>query len=196
MSKKGKKKPYDPAEAARHRLEREQNAAEIARLRGQPSTAVNVDKRTGRLTGAWRLNCFNTLLPVGGQERAAVDWLEETIRAASGENGEERRPDFIRGSARGAPGQNISDAMIAASRDLEVIEQNFRPEEMRMLFALLQPDADLMTRWRAVVERHTQETDPRAQAARVRAACAHLAWVWDRLPTLRRHYKERRGLAA
>ncbi|HAL06201.1 MAG TPA: hypothetical protein DCP26_02430, partial [Brevundimonas sp.] len=70
MSKKGKKKPYDPAEAARQRLEREQNAAEITRLRGQPSTAVNVDKRTGRLTGAWRLNCFNTLLPAGGQERA------------------------------------------------------------------------------------------------------------------------------
>jgi hypothetical protein len=72
MSKKGKKKPYDPAAAARHRQERAESAAEIARLRAQPSTAVNVDKRTGRLTGAWRLNCFNTLLPAGGHERMII----------------------------------------------------------------------------------------------------------------------------
>ncbi|WP_341020925.1 hypothetical protein [Brevundimonas diminuta] len=196
MSKKGKKKPYDPAAAARHRQERAESAAEIARLRAQPSTAVNVDKRTGRLTGAWRLNCFNTLLPAGGHERMAIDWLEETIRTAAGENGAERRPDYIRGTASGALGQNVTNWMIAAGLDLHIIEQQFRPDDIRMLMALMQPDADLMTRWRAVVEKYTLETDPRAQAARVRAACAHLVWVKDRMPMLRRQYHERRAEAA
>lgn len=191
-----KKKPYDPAAAARHRQDREESREEIARLRAQPSTAVNVDKRTGRLTGAWRLNCFNTLLTVGGREREAVDWLEEMVRTASGENAEERRPDHVRSSTAGAPGQNITDAMIAASRDLEIVGQSMRPDQWRMLLALLQPDADLMTRWRAVVERYTGETDPRAQASRVRECCSHLAWIWDRMPTLRREFHERRALAA
>lgn len=191
-----KRKPHDPAAAERNRQEREENAAEIARLRAQPSTAVNVDKRTGRLTGAWRLNCFNTLLTQGSMEREAIDWLDETIRMANGECGQERRPDHIRASSNGAPGQAISDAMIAASRDLEVIEQHVQPSDMRMLFALLQPDADLITRWRAVVSRFTGEKDPRAQAARVRSACSHLAWVRDRMPSLRRQYEERRTAAA
>lgn len=191
-----KKKPHDPAAAERHRLEREANAAEIARLRAQPSTGVNVDKRTGRLSGAWRLNCFNTLLTQGGSERQAIDWLEDTIRTANGENGQERRPDHIRASNDGAPGQSVTDAMIAASRDLEIVEQHTSPADMRMLFALLQPDADLLTRWRAFVERHTGETDAKAQGARVRAACSHLAFMRDRMPTLRREYRERRQAAA
>ncbi|HEY1071493.1 hypothetical protein [Brevundimonas sp.] len=191
-----KKKPYDPAAAARHRQERAESQAEIARLRAQPSTAVNVDKRTGRLTGAWRLNCFNTLLTAGAREREAIDWLEETVRTANGENVEERRPDHVRSSGAGAPGQNITDAMVAASRDLEIVGQSMRPDQWRMILALLQPDADLMTRWRAVVERYTAESDPRAQASRVRETCAHLAWVWDRMPTLRREFQERRAQAA
>lgn len=191
-----KKKPYDPAAAARHRQERAESQAEIARLRAQPSTAVNVDKRTGRLTGAWRLNCFNTLLTAGGREREAIAWLEETVRTANGENAEERRPDHVRSSGTGAPGQAITDAMIAASLDVEIVGLSMRPAQWRMILALLQPDADLITRWRSVVERHTNETDPRAQAARVREACAHLAWVWDRMPTLRREFHDRRALAA
>jgi hypothetical protein len=195
MSRK-KKKPHDPAAAERHRLEREENAAEVARLRAQPSTAVNVDKRTGRLTGAWSLNCFNTLLAQGSPEREAVDWLDTTLRTANGENGQERLPDFIQASNDGAPGQNITDVMIKASVDLEIVEQNTNPADMRMLFVLLQPDADLITRWRGAVERFTAETDAKAQGARVRAACSHLAWIRDRLPTLRRQYRERRAAAA
>ena len=76
------------------------------------------------------------------------------------------------------------------------MEQHTSPADMRMLFALLQPDADLLTRWRAVVERHTGETDAKAQGARVRAACSHLAFMRDRMPTLRREYRERRQAAA
>ena len=161
-------------------------------LRAQPSTAVNVDKRTGRLTGAWRLNCFNTLLPAKCQERDAVDWLEELVRTANGENAQERRPDHVRASNDGPPGQNISDAMIQASIRLEVVMENMAPQHGRMLMELLKPDADLITRWRGVVERCTGETHSHAQAATVRAACTSLVWVKDNLGRLEKARRDRR----
>lgn len=193
----GKKrhKPHDPAAAARHRQEREQNAEMIGAVRAQPSTAVNVDARTGRLTGAWRLNCFNTLLPAKGVERDAIDWLDELVRTANGENSPERRPDFVRSSTEGAPGQNISDAMIAASLRLQVVVENMAPAHARMLLDLLKPDADLLTRWRAVVERCTGETNPQAQAGAVRAACTSLAWIKDNIRRLERTRSETRAAA-
>lgn len=190
-----RKKPYDPAAAARHKAEREANAQEVNRLRAQPSTAVNVDKTTGRLTGAWRLNCFNTLLPQKGQERAAIDWLEELVRTANGENSQERRPDFVRASTEGAPGQNVTDGMIAASFRLSVVLENMAPAHGRMLMELLKPDADLMTRWRAVVERCTGETHPQAQAGAVRAACTSVVFIRDNIGRLERAYREVRAAA-
>jgi len=193
---KRKGKPFDPAEAERHRRDRENNAAEIARLTAQPNVAINTDKRTGRLTGAWRINCFNTLLVAGSAEKSAIDWLDSTIRTSAGENGGERRPDFIRASVEGAPGQNVSERMIQASRDLEIIEHYTNPKDVQMLYALLQPDADHDAKWQATVERLTGEKDPRSQAARVRAACAHLAWTKDRMPALRRDYALRKQMAA
>lgn len=191
MAKK-RNKPHDPAAAAKHRLEREDNAREVARLRAQPSTAVNVDKRTGRLTGAWRLNCFNTLLTQGGPEREAVNWLDELVRTANGENGQDRRPDFIRSSTEGAPGQNVSDAMIEASFRLQVAMESMAPAHGRMLLELLKPDGDLLTRWRAAVERCTGETHPQAQAGAVRAACTSLVWIRENITRLERAKKDSR----
>ncbi|KAK0332698.1 hypothetical protein LTR94_023851 [Friedmanniomyces endolithicus] len=198
MSRRNRKKPFDPAAAAKARAEREANAQEIARLRAQPSTAVNVDKQTGRLTGAWRLNCFNTLL-TGERSiecREAVNWLEELIRTANGENGQERRPDFIRGSVEGAPGQNITDAMIDASRVLSAVEGTTHPTTWGMLLGLLKGDEALLTRWRTVVMEWTGETNPTAQAARVRAACEHLAWAKSNIKALMRAQMERKAANA
>ena len=193
----GKKrhKPHDPAAAARHQQERAENAEMIGAVRAQPSTAVNVDPRTGRLTGAWRLNCFNTLLPAKGVERDAIDWLDELVRTANGENSGERRPDFIRASTEGAPGQNVSDAMIAASLRLQVVVESMAPAHGRMLMELLKPDADLITRWRGVVERCTGETHSHAQAATVRAACTSLVWIKDNIRRLERDHINRRQAA-
>lgn len=167
----------------------------IGAVRAQPSTAVNVDARTGRLTGAWRLNCFNTLLPAKGVERDAIDWLDELVRTANGENSPERRPDFIRASTEGAPGQNVSDAMIAASLRLQVVVENMAPAHARMLLDLLKPDADLLTRWRAVVERCTGEKTPHGQAAAVRMACATLAWIKGQIGRLERGRHDKREAA-
>ena len=191
-----RRKPHDPAEAARHAAERAENAAEVARLRAQPGTTVNVDSRTGRLVGAIRMNCFAALLTAGGAEIRAVDWLEELIRTASGDNTPERRPDHIRASVEGAPGQNITADMIAAGAILEAIEGAMAPCDIRMLFALLKPDASLITRWRAVVQQCTGEVNGQAQGARVRGAAASLAHVRtivDKLVTVKR---EQRRMAA
>lgn len=192
MSRRRKNKPYDPAQAERDRAERQQHANDIAALRAQPSTATNVDSRTGRLTGAWRLNCFNTLLPAGGLERQAVDWLDDLVRTANGENGGDRRPDHIRSSTEGAPGQNVSDAMIRAGKRLQVVTEAMPPAQARMLFELLMPDADLITRWREVVARCTGEKHSHAQAAAVRAACTSLVWIKDTIGRLERDHDNRR----
>ena len=192
MTRRKKNKPFDPAEAARHRAEREANAEMIQAVRAQPSTAVNVDPRTGRLTGAWRMNCFNALLPSPSAERDAVDWLDIVIRTASGESGQERRPDFIRASNDGAPGQNITADQIAAGEMLVVIEEAMAPRDIGMLYALLKPDADLITRWRPVVQQWTGETHSHAQGAALRSACASLASVRTRSGRLIRERRERR----
>lgn len=191
-----RKKPHDPAEAARHAAERAENAAEITRLRAQPATSVNVDPRTGRLLGAVRLSCFAALLPTDSPEMRAVDWLEMVLRTAQGENAPERRPDHIRASVEGAPGQNVTADMIAAGAILEAIEEAMAACDVRMLFALLKPDAALITRWRAVVQQSTGETNPQAQGARVRGAAASLAHVRTIIDKLVWIKREQRRMAA
>ncbi|CAB4157750.1 hypothetical protein UFOVP679_42 [uncultured Caudovirales phage] len=191
-----RKKPHDPAAAARALAERAENAAEVARLRALPDTTVNVDSRTGKLVGAIRMNCFAALLTAGGAEIRAVDWLEELIRTASGDNTPERRPDHIRASTEGAPGQNITADMIAAGAILEAIEDAMAPCDFRMLFSLLKPDASLMTRWRNVVQQCTGEVNGQAQGARVRGAAASLAHVRTIVDKLVWIKRERRRLAA
>lgn len=131
----------------------------------------------GKMISGYRPTCFNALLRGKDDELRAVSWLEDLLREASGENAKERRPDFIRGSAEGAPGQNVTQRMIDASRELRIVEVGLRPWEARLLFDLLKPDEALLTRWRAVVHRVTGEVNPQAQGARVRAACESLSWV-------------------
>lgn len=189
-----RKKPFDPAEAERQRAERERNSEMIAAVRSQPSTALNIDQRTGKLVGAWRMNCFNLLLKDKAQG-SAVAWLETLIRTANGENSQERRPDFIRSSSEGAPGQNITQAMIAASEELATVEASLYPACARLLFGLLKPDASQEDNWRDVVKTSTGETNPHAQAAMVRAAAANLLWVQDNISRLMRDRRERRMAA-
>lgn len=187
MTKKRKPKPEVSADIRARRAERRELIA-----RG---LEVNIDPRTEEITGIWRPDCFNMLLRDHPDEKNAVDWLEMLIRTASGENTRERRPDFIRSSCEGAPGQNVSNDMIEASERLQVVQEALPPSDARMLFDLLKPDAALITRWRDVVARCTRETNPSAQGARVRAACGHLAWVRTNIDRLQRERKERRVAA-
>lgn len=189
------KKPTDPQDAARHRREREENRQEVQRLSAQDGVALNLEPRTKRLLSARRLDCFAVLLKddAHAEARSAVNWLEELIRDASGENAQERRPDFIRASCDGAPGQNITQRMIEASRTLEVVEASLRPWEARLLFELLRPDEALLTRWREVVKRVTTATTPQRQGERVVVACESLMWVRQNAVALVKQRQEARA---
>lgn len=173
------------ADIERIRLEKAAARREAMRLTATGAEAKVVeerDKDTGKLrvfVRAHRLDCFAMLLKGDDceGERQAVDWLESLIREASGENGHERSPDFIRASNDGAPGQNVSQRMIEASRTLEMVEANLRPWEARLLFELLKPDSALLTRWRDVVKRVTGAATPQRQGERLVVACESLLWV-------------------
>lgn len=190
-----RKKPTDPQDAVRHRREREENRQEVERLSAQDGVALNLEPRTKRLLSARRLDCFAVLLKddAHAEARSAVNWLEELIRDASGENAQERRPDFIRASCDGAPGQNITQRMIEASRTLEVVEASLRPWEARLLFELLRPDEALLTRWREVVKRVTTATTPQRQGERVMVACESLMWVRQNAVALVKQRQEARA---
>ena len=190
-----RKKPTDPQDAARHRREREDNRQEVERLSVQEGVALNLEPRTKRLLSARRLDCFALLLKddAHAEARSAVNWLEELIRDASGENTQERRPDFIRASCEGAPGQNVTQRMIEASRTLEVVEASLRPWEARLLFELLRPDEALITRWRDVVKRVTTATTPQRQGERVIVACESLMWVRQNAVALVKQRQEARA---
>lgn len=190
-----RKKPTDPQDAARHRREREENRQEVERLSVQEGVALNLEPRTKRLLSARRLDCFALLLKddAHAEARSSVNWLEELIRDASGENTQERRPDFIRASCEGAPGQNVTQRMIEASRTLEVVEASLRPWEARLLFELLRPDEALITRWRDVVKRVTTATTPQRQGERVIVACESLMWVRQNAVALVKQRQEARA---
>jgi hypothetical protein len=185
-----KRKPTDPqdiASIAERRAERRELES-----RG---IEVNVDPRTEEITARYRPDCFTVLLRGRPDEQAAVQWLEELIRTASGENGSDRRPDYIRGSAEGAPGQNVSQAMIDAELYLVTATEALPPQCAKMLFDLLKPDAALRDRWRPVVERYLGVTNPASQADAVRIVCVQLRWVQVSIDRLVRERRDRRMVA-
>ena len=177
--------------AAREKAARQADHAPL-RVHG----AKIIEDNDGNMVAGYRRDCFTLLLKEDPAARAAVQWLEDLIRTASGENGQERRPDFVRSSSIGAPGQNVSQSMIDADDMLSAVTEHIAPRDARMLFELLKPDEALLTRWRDVVQRCTGETNPQAQGGAVRAACAHLAHIRTISDRLLRDRKERRRMAA
>lgn len=188
MAKRNKRQPpSDPQEIAARRVERRELES-----RG---LVVNADPKDHKILAVWRPDCFTLLLKGRTEEQGAVQWLETLIRTASGENGAERRPDFIRGSVEGAPGQNVSQSMVDADRYLCAATEALAPQSARMLFDLLRPDEALLTRWRPIVLRCTGETNEAAQGAAVRAACRELVWVQNNIDRLVRERQDRRAAA-
>lgn len=200
MAKRRNTKAEILADIERVRMEKAAAREEARRLieLGAAAKVVEEEGEDGRkhhVVRARHLDCFALLLKGDAfiQARASVDWLEALIRDASGENAQERRPDHIRASTVGAPGQNVTQRMIEASRELEVVEANLRPWEARLLFELLKPDAARLGRWHDVAKRVTGEVNAQAQGAAVRLAAQNLQWVETRMPILMREYWERKA---
>lgn len=192
MARRKREKPSAPQDIAARRQEKRELEA-----RG---LIVNADPRTSEITAISRPDCFTALLRPARRpgercwmlEYGAVLWLEDLVRTAQGESGGDRRPDFIRASCEGAPGQNISQAQIDAGKILAVVEGSMPPAQMRLLFDLLRPDAALEGNWRPIAARCSGEVNPQAQGAAVRAACTSLLWVQDNIERLKREYRDRR----
>lgn len=167
------------ATEARNQTELVASRAEARRLKAQPGVRVSVDG-VGKLTGARRLDLFALLLErstISQEQHDAVRWLEATMHVAMGWDSPERRPDHIRATTEGAPGQSVSQTMIDASREVARIRDLFDPREWSVLEALLQPQAAILTRWRDVVERQTGEKTDHGQAAALRRICERLMWA-------------------
>lgn len=130
-----------------------------------------------------RKDAFQLLLERKAIEQAAFDAIrryETDVGMALGHNTPERRPDHIRASTEGAPGQGISQAMILASRRVKWIEDRLTDRQLRMLKGL---SINVAAQWRAIVQMHTGETNDKAQAAAVRSlgdAIRHSWMIWDR----------------
>lgn len=164
-----KKTIHNPALLAERR-------AEVDRLRAQ-GAEVTVD-RNMEILGSRRPDVFSVMVQRSGKDgRPSLSmWAYEAFRdherdvsMAMGWETPERRPDFIRGSVEGAPGQNIGQVQIDASRRVEAVARRLSCPDAALLDALMQPQAALCTRWRATVERVTRETRDEAQASRIRA---------------------------
>lgn len=160
-----------------------QRRSEIARLRAQGAD-VNVDKRTSEILGAWRRDVFTILRnrhgkPTDGfpkgrpalSQRAyeAFRGHETDIHLSEGASGGDRRPDFIRATCEGAPGQNVTQEAIDAAGRVKKTLLGLSPTDARLLTALMTGEKALARNWRLTVETETGETADESQAARIRA---------------------------
>ena len=150
------------------------------------------DGKTHVIVRARRIDVFQLLVERGAIPQDSFDAVrayEADLATAMGWNTPERRPDYIRASVEGAPGQNVSQIMIEASRMVRWVEDRLTTRDWRLLSALLHENDGSITRWRDTVQRITGEMRDEAHAVAVRHAAANLKDVRDR-------YQDGRRMAA
>ena len=177
---KRRNKPSSPAEIAARRAQRLAMDQEAARLEAQGDVVVRRDERTKEITNARRLDVFALLVSRKALDTEAHDAFrdhEEAVHIAAGWATPERRPDHIRASTEGAPGQNISQGMIDASRMVKATLDRLSPPEAALLEALMALGAANLTQWRHTVQRVTGENNDHGQASRIRALGQNLIYA-------------------
>jgi hypothetical protein len=180
VTRRRKNKPSSPSEIAQRKAERMAMDAEAARLEIQPDVQVTRDPRTREITNARRLDVFALLLSRKALPQDAHDAFrdhEETVHIAAGWATPERRPDHIRASTEGAPGQNVSQGMIDASRMVQATLSRLSPSEARLLEGLMVLGASAMTQWRHTVQTITGENNDHGQASRIRGLGENLLYA-------------------
>ena len=179
-----RRKPHNPAEDMRLRLEQAAARTERDRLK---ATGVDVeivtemikDEDSGTMKKHWvakgqRKDVFRTLLDRRALDQAGFDAVrkyEEALDTAMGHNTPERRPDHIRASVEGAPGQSVSQEQIKASRRIRWIEDRLPRNDMKLLTTLRM---NIPAQWRHVVQMVTGETNDDCHASRIRAMAQNL----------------------
>lgn len=174
-----RRRPYSPVEQAEQDRLKDERRAYVESLRERGLT-VTCDEQYN-IVVTRRLDVFDLLLErktVTAPQQAAVRRLETLVAHAFGHERPDLSMERISATADGAPGQNITQAMINASRDLRDILGLIGKRDARLIWALITNSNGILTRWRDVVINITGETDPRAQAAVVRSACENMAEGW------------------
>ena len=179
----------DQARAADVRLR--ESRAEAARIKAQGGV-VNIDKATGLIVGAWRKDVFTILR--GKRGKPSADWPngkpalsgrahdafrahEADLHMSAGAAGGERRPDYIRASADGPPGQNVTKEALDAGQRVRKTATKLLPPDASLLAALMAGDAALADNWRDTVKRQTGETGEECQTSRIRSLGENLHWA-------------------
>jgi len=181
-----KRKPSAPREVLTPE-EKAMNRAETQRLKKQGAEVLN--DPAGRIIRARRIDVFQLLLERGALPQEsfnAVRDYEADVATAMGWNTPERRPDHIRGSQEGAPGQNVTQAMIEASDRVQWVRRSLTTRDAALLDALLLENDANLGRWRGTVQSITGETRDECHAAAIRCMAANLKDVRDRFPAERR----------
>ena len=161
---------------------------EVARIESIGATAKVAREHQPDGTIQWvargrRIDVFQLLLErkaIPQDSFNAVRAYEEDLATKAGMNTPERRPDHIRGSQSGPPGQNVGDIQMDAYDRCKWVEDRLTTRDWRLLSALLHENDGSPERWRDTVRRITGEMRDEAHAAAVRHAAANLKDVRDR----------------
>lgn len=179
MSRKKKTKAEILAEIERNRIEMGQARAEKMRLNRTGATAQIIEVKNSKGHRSFvvmgnRKDAFQVLLErkaISQDGFNAVRRYEEDLAIAAGHLTPERRPDHIRASVEGAPGQNISQAMIEASARVRWVDDRLPGRDMKLLTALRINDPKC---WREVVKAVTGEKQDDCHTALIRAMADNL----------------------
>lgn len=150
-----RRKPHDPALAARALAEREEREAEKARLQAQGAT-VKTD-RAGRVVAAYRSNVFNLLLGRGTitqDHYSASEWLSTLWAEWKGLDGKaDRLAEVVDGA--GGSRELVTDRMIRAGREVHRVLDALQPLSRLILehFMVAAVEEDRPMSWRGIMER-------------------------------------------
>lgn len=188
------------ADIERQRLEKAAARREANRLAVTGAEVRVVEEREEQEVGpakkayvvrARRVDVFQHLLErqaLAQDSFDAVRAYEHDVSVALGHTTPERRPDHIRGSETGAPGQNITQAQVEASRRMQWVRDRLPPRDFRLLEHLLINGSAHKGQWRKTVEVITGERRDEAQAAAVRLMADNVRDVRQAMP--RREVKQ------
>jgi hypothetical protein len=211
---------YDPARAERERqarlerarLDKAVRAAETERAEaldparwGVAAAALalpahaEVEARRdgrGRIAHAHRTDVFERLHARGGLSDTELAAARRLARDMALRAGLLRPPsDLVKVDAQ-ARTEGATQRMLEAGRRVDTALAAAGPGSARLLRAVVEPAATTASAgedWRAAVARETGETNPHAQAARLRAACENLALAYLALDRGRRAKSEQSG---
>ncbi|WP_297803651.1 hypothetical protein [uncultured Brevundimonas sp.] len=180
-TRKHRARVWAAAEARRLAKRAAEQDAKRLRATGAEADVLMARDEKGKvtyITRARRIDVFQLLLERDGislDAFNAVRAYEQDVATAAGANTPERRPDHIRASTEGAPGQNIGQQQIEASKRVQFVDDRLPPRDLKLLTALLHEGAAYLQQWRATVQAVTGERNEAAQTARVRAMAENVA---------------------